>query len=502
VIDLGFNSLKMVIYETKGETVEVSGKHGVMAKLGEGLAEDGYLGEGPVKRTIDALNLLKEIADTESVYQILLVGTSPVREAENGTEFVKRVTRETGLRMKVLTAEEEALYSYLGAACSTTAQNIVFFDLGGGSLEMVSAKGHRIRKVISLPLGVLKLTQRFADRKGKFSKRNYALLRKRAWAQLPGRRQLGIPKNAVLVGVGGTLRALARYDQAGSDYPLFKVHNYEISADSVQKMAREFRRLSRAELAKEDPIGEDRAETISAGAAVVSLLMKRLGFSRLVVSTHGLRDGVLTVFRANREIYERRTLKRRDVRSILASRKAHESEVSWTPLSKTLGVAGIFTASEMGILDAAVHRISEGSFGTSPEVIFHSFLDEDSELDHHAQLIMSLAVARKVSPRLANWLFGRYSSLLGPDDKETVRRLSAALKLIEVLQKWSVPVGSQWRSGRLMLSIHSQEGNPPMSLLKAAAALFEKHVRVPVVLSPVPRREALLAGSGQLGVQS
>ena len=116
VIDVGFNSLKMVRYKVEPDgSAKSYGQLGALAKLGEGLERTGYLGNEPISRTIDAIRLCRDTASLESVKHVLLIGTSPVREAANREEFLKRVQEQTGLKMRVLTGNEEALYGLLGA---------------------------------------------------------------------------------------------------------------------------------------------------------------------------------------------------------------------------------------------------------------------------------------------------------------------------------------------------------------------------------------------------
>ncbi|HEY6282637.1 MAG TPA: hypothetical protein VIW22_01795 [Nitrososphaerales archaeon] len=112
VIDVGFNSLKMVKYKVEPDgSAKSYGQLGVMAKLGEGLERTGYLGNEPISRTIDALRLCRETASLESIDHVLSIGTSPVREAANREEFLKRVQEVTGLKLRVLSGNEEALYA-------------------------------------------------------------------------------------------------------------------------------------------------------------------------------------------------------------------------------------------------------------------------------------------------------------------------------------------------------------------------------------------------------
>jgi len=284
VIDVGFNSLKMVQYKVEPDgSAKSYGQLGVMAKLGEGLERTGYLGNEPISRTIDALRLCRETASLESIDHVISIGTSPVREAANREEFLKRVQEVTGLKMRVLSGNEEALYGLVGAARSMEPSNALFFDLGGGSLELTYAEKSRVRRILSLPLGALKLTSMYAGKNGAFSRKDRAKMEKHVEQFLPSRRELGLENDTVLVGTGGTVRAMARYDQDIIEYPFDKVHNYSIGFDSVQRMSREFLKLKVGELDKVDAIGEGRSETIAAGALVVRTLMKRLGFKQLMV---------------------------------------------------------------------------------------------------------------------------------------------------------------------------------------------------------------------------
>ena len=167
VIDLGFNSVKMVCY-----SVEPNGRFrayrqdAFRARLGEGLDETGFLGVAQMRRTISYLKILGEIAAAESIERVIPIATSAVREAPNGPYFLKSVLEETKLALRSVSARDEALYSFAGAVGFSPSPDIVFFDLGGGSLEVVSASDFKIRKVVSLPLGALRLSLEYGDGKG------------------------------------------------------------------------------------------------------------------------------------------------------------------------------------------------------------------------------------------------------------------------------------------------------------------------------------------------
>ena len=208
VIDLGYNSLKMVSYEVKPDkTFRAYDQRGELTRLGEGLHETGVLGRAAIDRTIRQLKLFNEANKLEGVERVLAIATSPLREAGNGDEFLKEAADQTGLRFRVLTGKEEALYSYMGAA-ATRLPNVLFFDLGGGSLELTYARDNKVRKILSLPLGALRTTELFRPDGRRFDRKAYNSMRRRISDLLPTREELGIGARdgTVLLGVGGTIR--------------------------------------------------------------------------------------------------------------------------------------------------------------------------------------------------------------------------------------------------------------------------------------------------------
>ncbi|MDA4119022.1 MAG: Ppx/GppA family phosphatase [Thaumarchaeota archaeon] len=482
VIDVGFNSLKMVKYKVEPDgSAKSYGQLGVMAKLGEGLERTGYLGNEPISRTIDALRLCRETASLESIDHVLSIGTSPVREAANREEFLKRVQEVTGLKMRVLSGNEEALYGMVGAARSMEASNSLFFDLGGGSLELTYAEKSRIRRILSLPLGALKLTSMYAGKNGTFSRKDRAKMVKHVEQFLPSRRELGLDNDTVLVGTGGTVRAMARYDQDIIEYPFDKVHNYSIGFDSVQQMSREFLKLKARELDKVDAIGEGRSETIAAGALVVRTLMKRLGFKRLTVSTHGLRDGILEEFLEGGVRSRNGDHRSEDVERLLSRPDRPAGLADAAELLECLVRNGLFDERERRIVQTGVWRArAPDCFESDADAVFGILMSEDLPMSHRDQLLMAVSVVRARRPRTANWLMRRYDGVFSLDAK-LVKRLGACLKLMEILDRSR----AQYRvaySGGLRISVIASKGPFPFELARMAALAFASAIKKPVTI--------------------
>lgn len=499
VIDVGFNSLKMVKYKVEPDgSAKSYGQLGIMAKLGEGLENTGYLGNEPVSRTIDALRLCRETASLESIDHVILVGTSPVREAANREEFLKRVEEETGMKMRVLAGNEEALYGLLGAIRSVDAASVLFFDLGGGSLELTYAEKSRVRRVLSLPLGSLKLTSMYSDKDVRFSRKDRARMAKQVAQLLPSRRGLGLGKDTVLVGTGGTVRAMARYDQEENDYPFDKVHNYSIEFGSVQNMSRRFFKLKPADLDKVDAIGEGRSETIAAGTQVVRTLMKQLGFERMTVSTHGLRDGILAEFLEGGVRPSNGMAQREDFERLVAHQAQPPGVADDAELLGCMMKNGLIDGRQRRILLSAAGRgRSPDSAQADAGAVFGILMSEDLPMSHGDQLLLAISVVRARRPRTANWLARRYRGLLA-DDAKVLKKMGACLRLIEILDRSKAQFRVAY-SGGLRISVVGSEGPFPLELARMAALALSAAVKKPVTIFVSAKERERHAGLVKVG---
>jgi len=478
VIDVGYNSLKMVNYLVEPDgTQRAYAQFGMMARLGEGLEQSGYLGKEPMSGTVEALKLCRESAALDEIKHVLLIGTSPVREAINREEFLRTVQEETGMKMRVLTGNEEALYGFLGAARSVDAPTMLLFDLGGGSLELTYAVKQKIVRILSLPLGVLKLTDQYASKDGTFSKKNRARMTKRINQLLPSRKELGLDKGAVLVGTGGTARAMARFHQTSVGYPLNKVHNYVVDVDSVERMSRQFFKMNLDELGKADSIGVDRSQTITAGALVVRLLMKRLDLDALTVSTDGLRDGILSEFLARGGSAIPDVAQKEEIERILQRPRISTRTGSNYHLAECLVRNGILDQRQETLLLMALERGRDPDCAQAhPDALFGIVMSEDLPMSHEDQVLMSISLVRARRSRTANWFLRKYGRLLSHGDVKAVRKMGACLRLMEILDRSGASFKVSY-SGGLRINVIGSEGQFPLELVKTAAMSFSSSIK-------------------------
>ena len=464
VIDLGYNSLKLVNYEVKRDKSFVAyGQHSVLAKVGEGLDQTGFLGDKPIRRTLKALKQFRAIVDLEHSKHVLPVATSAVREAGNREEFLRQAYLETGFKFKVLSEKEEAVYAFQGAKSATSVCAGLFFDLGGGSLEMVIYSEPTIRKILSVPLGGLRLTDLYAKADGSYTKKNYARMRKRILELLPEKKHLPTSKNLELVGVGGSVRAIARYDQMRRQYPLNKLHNYSMKKNAVESVHRALRRMTLRTIRKNPAIGQERSQSIIAGSLVVHLLMEKIGFRKLIVSTHGLRDGVLSAFLESPSSYRQGLVDRVLTRAGTTTRPKPSAPEK---LAKSLLSHRNLTKKEYAILSEALDHVLPDLPIYNPETLFYIVLEADSPLSHQDQLIMALSVARANGMRRTDWAQTSYKRLLDKKSMEMVKKISVLMQIAQLQQKTDIHLSMSSERGIPRLHIAQGKQHIPKVLVK------------------------------------
>ncbi len=495
VIDLGFNSVKLVNYDIKKDgTFKAYQQEGVKVKLGEGLHKTGYLGKEPIKRTIDALLMFHDVINFDSIRHVLPVATSAVREAGNRQDFLKQVYSQTGFQFKVLSGQEEGLYSYIGALESTCIPTSLFFDLGGGSLELVYTENYGIKKIKSYPLGALRLTQLFGKKNGTFSKKDYSEMEEHVLDALPDRKELDLSPDTTLVGVGGTLRAMVRYDQQLREYEFDKVHNYRLDYQSVSSISEEFYAMDADELAEIEAIGSNRIDTITAGSVIIRMLMKKFDFERVVVSAQGLREGILSVFVRDPKMFYRGSISNEKAKAFVTF--ACQIEIlpqNTVTLVRPLVSAGLLREKEKMILTHAIKQASDLPPVTNLNNLFYMMMDEDSAfLSHREQLILALSIVHTKKEKAADLLFSRYRSILEPQNKKSIEKISACLALSAILERAKTNARLCIKGKKIDMKIMPPPRQfIPSILLKSAIKNFERAFDVSVDCSIESGAQAL-----------
>ena len=282
VIDIGSNSIRLVLYRLEGRAIWTVFNEKVLAGLGRDLAATGKLSRKGVETAVTALKRFAAVLDGVKPAQTFVAATAAVREAQDGEAFCERVAAETGLIIRVLSGEEEARYAALGVIGGIPAAEGVVADLGGSSLELIGVRGGSVGAGVTLPLGPFALA--VVTRSDDGNPRDAIASRLES---------AGDYRADTLYAVGGAWRSLAQMHMAHARYPLHIVHQYEMDAGEALEIARLIARSSRASLERWKGLSKKRAETIPHAAMVLEALIDRLGLKRIVLSAWGVREGLL-----------------------------------------------------------------------------------------------------------------------------------------------------------------------------------------------------------------
>lgn len=285
IIDIGSNSVRLVVYERLGRAPVTMFNEKVLAGLGRGLASNGRLGKGAMETALAALVRFEALARAMQLSNLRVVATAAVREADNGAQFVARVHEACGLQIETISGAEEARGAALGVLAGIPDADGVVGDLGGGSLELIRVRDGAPHEQISLPLGALRLeaVRREGQRKlAPFIKRGLA---KVGWADAAH----GLP----FYMVGGSWRALAHVHMHMSDHPLPIIHQYQMPAEAPASLVRSLARMAPEQLKAIPHIAGSRLPSLPGAAMLLAATVRRLGSSTVIASGFGLREGLL-----------------------------------------------------------------------------------------------------------------------------------------------------------------------------------------------------------------
>ncbi len=307
-IDVGTNSIRLIIAETPEGDPGADGDRAYrilddekeIARLGRGLDSTGFIDPAAMDRAALVVARMKGIAHGYGVRDVRVVGTAVVRDAANGADFVRLLKDRAGVDLEVVSAEEEARLAFLSAssAFDLASTPAAVVDIGGGSTEVVLSAGGLVERVYTIPLGAVRLTERFGgpERAAGDRSRDLADEVRRAFRRAIGRLPF-VPQ--VLIGTGGTFTALGNMalcaDLGADALGLFSgsVQGHEVRRWEVRHLLERLRKLDPRERERVPGLSPDRADIIVAGLALADGLMKRLEVNRALVHEGGIRDGLL-----------------------------------------------------------------------------------------------------------------------------------------------------------------------------------------------------------------
>ncbi|WP_353227110.1 Ppx/GppA family phosphatase [Novosphingobium sp.] len=283
IIDIGSNTVRLVIYGGPTRAPMVLHNEKVTARLGKGVAENGVMGGRARAAALAALARYRVLLSLKGVDRVDVVATAAVRDASNGPAFLDEVAA-LGFSPRLLSGEQEAVTSAHGVLGAFPGATGVVGDLGGGSLELVDIDNDSCRHGVSMPLGTLRLGALRTTGDRAFGQSVAKALKKADWAAEPG---------STLYLVGGSLRAFARYAMMRLDWPIDDPHGFTIDPADAQRIATTLARRRTEALPSLPGISSGRMAGLPDTAALLAVLIRRLQPGKLVFSSWGLREGLL-----------------------------------------------------------------------------------------------------------------------------------------------------------------------------------------------------------------
>ena len=283
VIDVGSNSVRLVLYRLEGRAIWTVYNEKVLAGLGRDLGTTGKLSPRGMADAMAALRRFRAVLDATRPDDVFTAATAAIRDAADGDHFARQVKAETGLSLRVLSGEEEAHYAAMGVLAGAPDCLGVVGDLGGASLELTRLDPRGPGRGETLALGPFALGYAKGDDPHR--------LRGEIEARIDAAASRF--QAETFHAVGGAWRNLALLHMRISGYPLQIVHQYEMGRTEALNAARLISRLSTSSLERIQGVSKKRLETLPYAALVMETLVERLGLQRILLSAYGVREGML-----------------------------------------------------------------------------------------------------------------------------------------------------------------------------------------------------------------
>lgn len=443
LIDLGSNTARLVIYDVlDGGSFVVTDEYHEAVRLGETEA-DGSLKQTRIMQAIATLKLFKDICAIKNVNKVLAVATAAVRRASNQKTFLSDVFNETGIRITVVSEEEEANYVYQGVINSMEIPRGLIMEIGGGSTKLVYYNRRTILHTKIFEFGAVTLTNMFvsADKTPEQCEDDMVDYVKSQLEQVDWFKE--IDHDTQLIGVGGSCRNLARIVRKVKKYPLDMVHNFNMQVEDFNYIYNMIRTLDLDKKRRIKGLSSARADVFPAALAFIKAFVDYMGFTKIVSSGSGLREGVMFNYAVpqtlEKPISDVLGFSLRSFALHMGVDVAHAEQTFnlCVQLFKQLRVLHKFPRAYVKVLRVAamLHDIGKTfKFYNSAKHTSYMILNSNLNGISHKDLVLAAYVSdvnNKEEVNTTEW--AKYNGILTPEDVEAVKKLAVILRLAAAL---------------------------------------------------------------------
>ncbi|MBR6737713.1 MAG: Ppx/GppA family phosphatase [Clostridia bacterium] len=294
IIDLGSNTARLVIVEMLGDGhFVVIDQLKESVRLGQDMERDGFLQPSRVAETIKTLKMFRKLCDAYEIERIIAVATAAVRRAKNQRSFLDEIVATTGIKLKVLTAEEEATYVYRGVINTMDVSKGLIIEIGGGSTKVIYYNRRNLLHFETLPFGAVTLTELFAsdNLSGEEQAKKIEEFITEQLSQIEWLKE--IDPETQLIGCGGSFRNLCKIVKMKKKCQLPLIHNYVVETEEFVSVYEMLKSLDLDKKKRIKGISSKRADLLPSAFAVAHAFIKYLGFEKMTISACGLREGIM-----------------------------------------------------------------------------------------------------------------------------------------------------------------------------------------------------------------
>ena len=446
IIDLGSNSARLVIVNLFSEgyfVVEDELKENV--RLGQDMERDGFLKPQRVAETIKTLKMFRKLCDASGVSRIIAVATAAVRRAKNQRSFLDEIQASCGIKIRVLSAEEEAVFVYRGVINTMDMPKGLILEIGGGATKIVYYNRRNIINYATLPFGAVTLTGLFSG-DGLKPEEQAAKIEEFFSEQLKKVEWIGeVDTEVQMIGVGGSFRNLFKISKMVHKYPLDIVHGYTMTSGEFDKVYDMIKVLDIDKKKKIKGLSAERADILPAALAIIKSFVSFFGFEKFMFSGSGLREGIM--FNQALPLTEEKPISDVLNYSLTTLVKYYGCDVKHVEhvvnlsiqLFKQLRVLHKFPRQFLKVLKVAgtLHDCGQRiKFYNHQRHSCYIILNAALYGVSHRDIVLAAFTAcchKKEDINLYEW--SRYKDILQEDDIEIVKRLGIMLRIAESLDR-------------------------------------------------------------------
>lgn len=446
IIDLGSNSARLVIVNLFSEgyfVVEDELKENV--RLGQDMERDGFLKPQRVAETIKTLKMFRKLCDASGVSRIIAVATAAVRRAKNQRSFLDEIQASCGIKIRVLSAEEEAVFVYRGVINTMDMPKGLILEIGGGATKIVYYNRRNIINYTTLPFGAVTLTGLFSG-DGLKPEEQAAKIEEFFSEQLKKVEWIGeVDTEVQMIGVGGSFRNLFKISKMVHKYPLDIVHGYTMTSGEFDKVYDMIKVLDIDKKKKIKGLSAERADILPAALAIIKSFVSFFGFEKFMFSGSGLREGIM--FNQALPLTEEKPISDVLNYSLTTLVKYYGCDVKHVEhvvnlsiqLFKQLRVLHKFPRQFLKVLKVAATLHDCGQrikFYNHQRHSCYIILNAALYGVSHRDIVLAAFTAcchKKEDINLYEW--SRYKDILQEDDIEIVKRLGIMLRIAESLDR-------------------------------------------------------------------